>query len=108
MAQRRREIGCLAALGFRPEQIWAAFILESLCLSAAGAGLGCLASLFFDGIQTGTTNWATFAETAFAFTVTPKILLWASGLALCMGFVGGFFPALQASRLKVVEALRRA
>ncbi|MBI3831911.1 MAG: ABC transporter permease [Planctomycetes bacterium] len=108
VAQRKREIGCLMSMGFTPESIWGAFIAESLCLSLLGAIVGCLLSLFFNGLKTGTTNWATFSETAFEFTVTPEILLIASALALGMGFVGGFLPALQASRLKVVEALRRA
>lgn len=108
VAQRKREIGCLMSMGFTPEAIWGAFIAESLFLSFLGAVFGCLMSMFFNGMQTGTTNWATFSETAFEFTVTPEILLIASGLALAMGFVGGFLPALQASRLKVVEALRRA
>jgi len=107
VSQRKREIGCLSALGFTPASIWMAFILESLCLALAGAVLGCLASLCFDGIRTGTTNWTTFSETAFEFTITWPILAKATGVALFMGFIGGFLPALQASRLKVVEALRR-
>ncbi|MCZ7647361.1 MAG: ABC transporter permease [Planctomycetota bacterium] len=108
VAQRRREIGCMLSMGFSPESLWLAFILESLCLAGLGAILGCAVSLVFDGLKTGTTNWATFSETAFEFTVTPAILAGASVLALAMGFIGGFLPALNASRQKVVEALRRA
>lgn len=108
VAQRKREIGCLLSMGFTPEAIWGAFIIESLFLACIGAAIGCVLSMAFDGLKTGTTNWATFSETAFQFTVTSNILLIASFLALAMGFIGGFLPALQASRLKVVEALRRA
>lgn len=108
VAQRKREIGCMLSMGFSPESLWVAFIAESLCLASIGAVIGCAASMIFDGMKTGTTNWATFSETAFEFTVTPNILLVASFLALAMGFIGGFLPALHASRLKVVEALRRA
>ena len=108
VSQRKREIGCLLAMGFTPESIWMAFILESLCLSAVGAIIGCSISMFFDGIQTGTTNLMTFSETAFEFRVTPEILLTASAAALFMGFIGGLLPALQAARMKVVDALRRA
>lgn len=39
VSQRRREIGCLLALGFSPESIWLAFMIESLLLAALGAAL---------------------------------------------------------------------
>ena len=108
VSQRRREIGCLLSMGFTPESIWLAFMAESLVLAALGAALGCAVSLVFNGMKTGMTNWATFSETAFEFTVTPHILLTASLLSLAMGFVGGVLPAFRAARMKVVDALRRA
>jgi ABC-type antimicrobial peptide transport system permease subunit len=40
--------------------------------------------------------------------ITPQILAIASLISLLMGFVGGLIPALHASRMKVVDALRRA
>ncbi len=108
VSQRRREIGCLLALGFSPESVWLAFMIESLLLAALGAALGCTVSLAFDGMQTGMTNWATFSETAFEFLVTPQILATATLISLLMGFLGGVVPAIHAARLKVVDALRRA
>jgi ABC-type antimicrobial peptide transport system permease subunit len=108
VSHRQREIGCLLALGFTPEAVWLAFIIESVALSVIGAGLGALLSLFFHGMKTGTTNWMTFAETAFTFQVTPRILLTACVVAVGMGFLGGFLPAFRAARMKVVDALRRA
>ncbi len=107
VSHRQREIGCLLALGFTPEAVWLSFIVESVVLSVIGAIVGCLLSLPFDGMRTGTTNWATFAETAFQFRITPTILLTAIIVAVLMGFLGGFLPAFRAARLKVVEALRR-
>jgi putative ABC transport system permease protein len=108
VSQRKREIGCMLAMGFSPESIWLAFILESLALSSVGAAIGCAIALCFDGIETGTTNLMTFSETAFEFRVTSDVLLTAFAAALFMGFIGGFLPALQAARMKVVDALRRA
>ncbi len=108
VSQRKREVGCLLAIGFSPTSIWLAFMAESLALSFCGAVLGCGLSLLFNGLRTGTTNWATFSETAFEFVVTPDILLAATIVALAMGFIGGVAPALRAARMKVVEALRRA
>jgi len=107
VSHRQREIGCLLALGFTPEAVWVSFIVESIVLSLIGAAIGCLLSLPFHGMNTGTTNWATFAETAFQFRITPKILVTAVTVAVIMGFLGGFFPAFRAARMKVVEALRR-
>jgi ABC-type antimicrobial peptide transport system permease subunit len=108
VSQRRHEIGCLLSMGFTPESVWLAFMMESLLLAALGAVLGCTVSLAFDGMKTGMTNWATFSETAFEFRVTPQILVAASAISLLMGFVGGMLPALHAARMRVVDALRRA
>lgn len=108
VSQRRREIGCLLSMGFTPEAVWLAFMLESLALAALGAALGCTVSLAFHGMKTGMMNWATFSETAFEFLVTPRILATAALISLAMGFVGGVLPAFRAARMKVVDALRRA
>lgn len=108
VSQRRREIGCLLSMGFTPEAVWVAFMLESLALAALGAAVGCTVSLAFNGLKTGMTNWATFSETAFEFRVTPQILVGAALISLAMGFVGGVLPAFRAARMKVVDALRRA
>ncbi|HYF51704.1 MAG TPA: ABC transporter permease [Planctomycetota bacterium] len=108
VSQRKREIGCMLAMGFTPEAVWLAFIIESLILSTIGAAIGCSIAMLFNGMKTGTANWVTFSETAFEFHITPEIAIGATALALVMGFIGGFLPALHAARMKVVEALRRA
>lgn len=108
VSQRRREIGCLLSMGFTPEAVWLAFMVESLLLAALGAALGCTVSLAFHGLKTGMMNWATFSETAFEFLVTPQTLATAAFISLLMGFIGGVIPAFHAARMKVVDALRRA
>lgn len=110
IASRAREIGTLRALGFGRLNILAAFVLESLVLCLAGAALGCLAALaitfFLGGIQTGTMNAATFTEIAFSFDFGPRVLAKGAILAVVMGIIGGFLPALRAVRMRVVDALR--
>jgi putative ABC transport system permease protein len=110
IASRAREIGTLRALGFGRLNILTAFVLESLVLCLAGAALGCLAALaitfFLGGIQTGTMNAATFTEIAFSFDFGPRVLAKGAALAIVMGLIGGFLPALRAVRMKVVDALR--
>jgi len=59
-------------------------------------------------ITISTMNFQTFSELAFGFTLTPKIILQGIGFSLIMGFVGGILPALRASRLVIVDALRAA
>jgi putative ABC transport system permease protein len=107
VSYRQREIGCLLALGFTPAAVWLAFIAEAVALSLVGALIGCALSLPFNGRASGTTNWATFAETGFRFEITPAILGTAVLAAVAMGFLGGFLPAFRAARMRVVEALRR-
>ena len=59
-----------------------------------------------NGVITSTTNWASFSEIAFAFRVTPQLLLAGLVFSVVMGVVGGFFPARRASKMPVIQALR--
>ena len=72
VANRTREIGTLRALGFRRRSILSSFLLESVLLCLAGGILGCLATLPFNGLTTGTANWATFSEITFSFRFGPQ------------------------------------
>jgi putative ABC transport system permease protein len=51
-------------------------------------------------------NFQTFSQVAFAFAVTPTLLLTAILLAAGIGLVGGFFPAIRAARMPIAAALR--
>jgi ABC-type antimicrobial peptide transport system permease subunit len=53
-------------------------------------------------------NWQSFSELAFAFALTPGIVLQSFVLAVTMGLAGGVLPAVRAARLKIVDALRAA
>jgi ABC-type antimicrobial peptide transport system permease subunit len=55
-----------------------------------------------------TTNFQSFSELAFGFRLNAAIIVQALLFSLAMGFVGGFLPALRASRLAIVDALRAA
>ena len=106
VANRTREIGTLRALGFRRRSILSSFLLESVLLCLAGGILGCLATLPFNGLTTGTANWATFSEITFSFRFGWRVMLQGLALALTMGLLGGLFPALRAIRLNTATALR--
>ncbi len=108
VASRGREIGTLRAIGFSRSSILLSFLIESTLLCLLGGLLGCLATLPFNGISTGTANWATFSEITFSFRFGPWILARGVLMALAMGLLGGLFPAVRAIRLKIVDALRQA
>jgi ABC-type antimicrobial peptide transport system permease subunit len=59
-------------------------------------------------VQISTLNWQSFAELAFTFTLTPRIIATSMAFAVLMGVVGGFLPAVRAARLGIVDALRAA
>ena len=108
VASRTAEIGTLRALGFRRRSILAAFLAEALALGTLGAlvGLACASAL--QSVSVSTVNWQSFAELAFRFDLTPGIALGALLFGAGMGLVGGLLPALRASRLPIVDALRAA
>lgn len=108
VASRGREIGTLRAIGFSRASILTSFLIESTLLCLLGGLLGCLATLPFNGISTGTANWATFSEITFSFRFGPWILAKGVMMALVMGLMGGLFPAIRAIRMKIVDALRQA
>jgi ABC-type lipoprotein release transport system permease subunit len=106
VASRGPEIAVLLTLGFRPRSVLASFLSEAAVIALIGGVLGCLFALPINGIATSTTNWQSFSEVAFAFRVTPTLLLYGVLFAVVMGVVGGFFPAWRAARMPVIQALR--
>jgi putative ABC transport system permease protein len=106
VAERGREIATMRALGFAAGSIVVSFMIEALLIAAAGGSLGCLAVLPVNGITTGTLNFQTFSHLAFAFKITPNLLLAGMIFALLMGLAGGLPPAIRAARRPVASALR--
>jgi ABC-type antimicrobial peptide transport system permease subunit len=108
VASRTSEIGTLRALGFSRTAILIAFLGESLLLGLVGGVVGLVAASFMQMVPISTTNFQTFSEIAFTFTLTPLIVVASLAFAVFMGFVGGFLPAARAARLSIVDALRAA
>ena len=108
VAARTREIGTLRALGFSRRAILASFLIESVILALAGGALGCMLAFPMNGFSTGTGQTQSFSEIAFAFQITPGIVLTGMAFAAVMGVVGGLFPAFRGARLPITTALREA
>ncbi|MGO9607394.1 MAG: ABC transporter permease [Candidatus Binataceae bacterium] len=107
VSARTTEIGTLRALGFRPGAVLGSFLLESLALALAAGVIGVFLAMPIDGFSTSFGNFITFSTMAFAFRVTPSVVVQALIFAAVMGVLGGWLPARQAMKMQVVEALRR-
>jgi len=108
VAARTRAIGTLRALGFSRTSILFSFVVESVILALAGGLVGCLLAFPINGLSTASGQTPSFSEVAFAFRITPAILVAAVVFATVMGFVGGMLPALRGARLPITSALREA
>jgi len=107
VASRSREIATLRALGFNTWSVVISVLGESLALGALGGTIGGLAAYVgFNGYQASTMNWQTFSQVAFAFRVTPELLITGLVYSLAMGLLGGLLPAIRAARLPISSALR--
>jgi putative ABC transport system permease protein len=107
VSHREREIGVLRALGFSRMAILGSFLIESMLLSLIGGGIGLTAAMAMGAVEFSTMNWQTFSEIVFGFEPTPSILVTALLFGGAMGLVGGFLPALRASQVSPIEAMRR-
>jgi putative ABC transport system permease protein len=108
VANRAREIATFRALGFSRLPVVVSVLVEAIVISLIGGVIGGgLAWLAFDGYQTATMNWQSFSQVAFAFAVTPRLLVQALVLATIIGLMGGLLPAVKAARLPIVTALRQ-
>jgi putative ABC transport system permease protein len=108
VSNRVSEIGTLRALGFRRMNVLVAFLAEALLLGLVGGIAGLAGASLMQLASFSTTNFQTFADLSFRFVLTPQIALQTLVFSLVMGLIGGFLPAMRASRLEIVEALRAA
>lgn len=106
VSERGREIATMRALGFGGPSVVLSFVIEALLISFVGALVGCIAVLPLNGLTTGAMNFQTFSHMAFAFKITPELLVKGVVFALVMGVMGGLPPAIRAARRPVALALR--
>jgi len=107
---RKREIAMLRTIGFARRSIIAAFIIESLLICLSACVIGLAASLLVNRLMSkqdflSDTTWTVLA---YELRITPAIVATALMTATLVGLVGGLAPALRASRMRIIEALRKA
>jgi putative ABC transport system permease protein len=100
--ERTNELAVLKTLGFGESRILSLVLLESIAIALVGGGLGLALSYAFITIGGDPTNGLL---PAFYFPA-PQIIVGVL-LVLGLGIAAGFLPAWQASRLRIVDALRR-
>jgi putative ABC transport system permease protein len=100
--ERINELGVLKSLGFSDGRILALVLMESCTIAILGGGLGLAliwAAITYGGDPTG--------GLLPIFHFPTRDVIFGVLLVLVLGFGTGFLPAMQASRLKIVDALRR-
>ena len=100
--ERTREIGVLRAIGWRPAQVLAMVVGESLAMSLLGGVVGILIGV---GIVRAIENVPT-VNSILPGTFPPQLFAQGIGVALLLGLAGGALPAWRASRLLPAEAMR--
>jgi putative ABC transport system permease protein len=100
--ERTREIGMLRAVGATRSQIRTMVVAEALLLAAIGAVFGILGGLYLGYVLV--LAMASIFPMGFVFPINGVLV--ALAVALLFGALAAIIPARQATRLKVVEALR--
>ncbi|MGI5864267.1 MAG: ABC transporter permease [Myxococcales bacterium] len=98
VTERTREIGLRMAIGAKPLDILTQFMVEAVVLSMVGGLLGV-------GFGLGTASWLV-ARFDWPMLVQPDIVALAIGFSGFVGIAFGLWPALKASRLDPIQALR--
>jgi putative ABC transport system permease protein len=106
VAARGKEIATLRAIGFRGAPVVTSVMVEALLLALIGGTLGALiAYLLFNNLSVSTLGQS-FTQVVFDFKVTPQLVVRGLIIAIVIGMIGGFMPALRAARLPVSASLR--
>ena len=98
VTERTREIGLRMALGARPIDVLAQFLAEAAMLSALGGLLGVALGIRAAGELAKSFGWA--------LLINPAVVMLAVGFSAGVGILFGLYPALRASRLDPITALR--
>lgn len=106
VANRSREIGTLRALGFSRFSILLSFLFEAIVLSLIGGVIGTALVMVMTMVKFPIMNFQTFSEIVISFRAAPAVVVSSLIFSIVMGLVGGLFPAIRASRISPVEAMR--
>ena len=98
VTERTREIGIRRAIGAKRRDILLQFLVEAAFLSLAGGAIGVAIGVVAAMLVSQLARWPTLVQ--------PEAVILAFGFATMVGLFFGYYPALRASRLDPVDALR--
>jgi putative ABC transport system permease protein len=106
--ERTQEVGLMKALGLHRAKVFALFAVEAVLVGFWGSAIAVLAGW---GVSNLVTQWASssFLKDFQGFSllvVTPTNAVFVILLIMIIAFLAGTLPALKASRLNPIEALR--
>ena len=99
VTERTREIGLRKALGAHDNDILLQFVIEALVLCTLGGLIGI-------GISYGISAIVAASGISFQVVISANALLLALGVSSGSGLIFGLYPAIRATRLDPIEALR--
>lgn len=102
---RAQEIGVLRSIGFERGRVLKLILMESAMLGLIGGVVGCIAAFLL--LHFGNQSFAAMGVT-IPLKLEPQLLGMGIAASLAVGLIGGILPAFRASRLKIVESLRKA
>ncbi len=102
VTERTREIGIRKAIGAKRGNILSQFLIEATVVSVVGGAAGIL----LGGGGSRLLNGLTFGGQAIQTVVSPDSILLAFTVSAFIGLFFGVYPAIKASRLNPIEALR--
>ncbi len=98
VTERTREIGIRMAVGARPRDILAQFLVEALTLAVAGGAIGVVLGIVAAQRLAAQFGWP--------MLIRPDIVVISVAFSALVGVVFGIYPARKASQLDPIEALR--
>lgn len=98
VTERTREVGIRMAVGAKTFDILGQFLVEACVLSSLGGFIGVGLGIGAGYVFARATNWPVL--------ISPLAVVAAFGVAGAVGIFFGFYPALKASRLNPIDALR--